>query len=259
MSDTSAQSPNSRSKVLISGAASGIGRATAERFAAEGCDICLLDRNAPTLAKVREGLTDGHHLTVDGDYSNPGTAGRAAELITTEWGRLDALINCAGASESHPNVGGRFEDWHRCFRIMTDGAVRLSRASVPLMTEGGRIVHITSIHGRRAERGSGAYSMAKAALDQYCRSLAVELADRGILVNAIAPGFVDTPMSVKDGVNELKTDWFRIHYVEGHHLPLRRAAQPGEIAGVAWFLCGPDAGYITGQVLTVDGGLTITF
>jgi 3-oxoacyl-[acyl-carrier protein] reductase len=131
--------------------------------------------------------------------------------------------------------------------------------AVPLMKEGGRIVHITSIHGERGEGGASAYGMAKAALNQYCRALAIELAPRGILVNAIAPGFVDTPMSVSGGVNELETDWFRQNYVAGHHLPLRRAARPEEIAGVAWFLAGPDASYITGQVLTVDGGLTVTF
>ncbi len=101
--------------------------------------------------------------------------------------------------------------------------------------------------------------MAKAALNQYCRGLALELAEKGILVNAIAPGFVNTPMSVVDGVSELEGDWFQRNYVEGHHLPLRRAGQPEEVVGVAFFLAGPDATYITGQVITVDGGLTITF
>ncbi|MEP0762230.1 MAG: SDR family oxidoreductase, partial [Chloroflexota bacterium] len=81
----------------------------------------------------------------------------------------------------------------------------------------------------------------------------------GILVNAIAPGFIDTPMSAATGVNELHTDWFRQNYVEGHHLPLRRPGRPEEIAGVALFLAGPDASYLTGQTLVVDGGLTITF
>ena len=106
---------------------------------------------------------------------------------------------------------------------------------------------------------ASAYAMAKAAINQYSRALALELAPRGILVNAIAPGFIDTPMSVVNGVNELESDWFRQNYVAGHHLPLKRAGQPEEIAGVALFLAGPDASYITGQVITVDGGLTITF
>ena len=89
--------------------------------------------------------------------------------------------------------------------------------------------------------------MAKAAINQFCRVLAVELAPRGILVNALAPGFIDTPMSVVNGVNELESDWFKQNYVQGHHLPLKRAARPEEIAGVAFFLAGPDASYITGQ------------
>jgi len=99
------------------------------------------------------------------------------------------------------------------------------------MQEGGRIVHITSIHGERVEPGFSSYAVAKAALNQYCLALALELAPRGILVNAIAPGFVDTPMSIVNGANELETERFRQNYVEGHHLPLRRAAQPEETAG----------------------------
>jgi 3-oxoacyl-[acyl-carrier protein] reductase len=101
--------------------------------------------------------------------------------------------------------------------------------------------------------------MAKSAINQFCRSLAVELAGRNILVNAIAPGFLDTAMSVVNGVSELEGEWFKTNYIDSHHLPLRRAAAASEIAGVALFLAGKDASYITGQVITVDGGLTITF
>lgn len=245
--------------VLVTGAASGIGRATAERFAREGWRVAMLDLQRDVLDRLVHELPGDDHLATAGDYSDPDTARRAAEAIQSRWGRLDALINSAGLSEPHHTTDSAFEQWQRCFRIMTDGSVHVTRAAVPLMRKGGRIVHITSIHGRRAERMASSYAMAKAATDQYCRNLALELADRGILVNAIAPGFVDTPMSVKDGVSELETDWFKQHYVEGDHLPLRRAAQPKEVAGVAWFLCGPDASYITGQVITVDGGLTITF
>ena len=139
------------------------------------------------------------------------------------------------------------------------GSVKLCRALVPLIADGGRIVHVTSIQHECAERGSSSYGMAKAALTQYTRSLALELAHRKIVVNAVAPGFVNTPMSIKaDGTNEIETEWFRDNYVRYDHLPLKRAAQPEEIAGVILFLAGPDASYMTGSVVTVDGGLTIT-
>jgi 3-oxoacyl-[acyl-carrier protein] reductase len=152
-----------------------------------------------------------------------------------------------------------FAQWRRPFDIMVNGGLHMTRAAVPLMGKGGRVIHVTSIHGERAERGGSAYAMAKAALNQFCRAMAIDLAPKGILINAIAPGFVDTPMSVVDGVNELESDWFLDNYVEGGRLPLHRAGTPEEIAGVAWFLAGPDATYVTGQVITVDGGLSVTF
>jgi 3-oxoacyl-[acyl-carrier protein] reductase len=180
--------------------------------------------------------------------------------IQAQWdGQLDALVNSVGIWMVGKAVDTPIQEWRKPFDLMVNAAVNLTRVAVPMMANGGRIVHITSIHGVHSESGASAYSMAKAAMNQYCRSLAIELAPKGILVNAIAPGFVETPMSIVNGVSELETEWFRQNYVEGHHLPLKRAGQPEEIAGVAFFLAGPDASYLTGQVITVDGGLTITF
>ncbi len=180
-------------------------------------------------------------------------------FLRKEWGVLDAVINSAGISFSSPADGEKLEELRGGFQMMTSGAILASRIAVRLMPQGGRIVHVTSIHAERAEQGAAGYSMAKSALNQYVRVLALELAPRNILVNAIAPGFIDTGMSRASGVNELETPWFQKNYVEGHHLPLRKAGRPEEIAGVAWLLCGPDASYLTGQCLIVDGGLTITF
>jgi NAD(P)-dependent dehydrogenase (short-subunit alcohol dehydrogenase family) len=149
--------------------------------------------------------------------------------------------------------------WRIIFDSMLNGCLLMNRLAVKFMNNGGRIVHITSIHGTRAEMHASSYSMAKAAINQFCRAMALELADRNILVNAIAPGFVNTAMSIVDGQNELDSQWFRDNYITNQHLPLRRAAEAFEIAGVAFFLAGKDASYITGQVITVDGGLTITF
>jgi 3-oxoacyl-[acyl-carrier protein] reductase len=184
---------------------------------------------------------------------------RCAADIKAQLGPVDGLVNNAGIYASAHSIESPLDRWRQPFDVMVNGAVAMSRLAAGLMQGGGRIIHVTSIHGERVEQGASAYAMAKAAITHYCRALALELAPRAILVNAIAPGFVDTPMSVVDGVNELDSAWFRQNYIEGHHLPLRRAAQPEEIAGVAFFLAGPDASYITGQVITVDGGLTITF
>lgn len=253
MSDT-------RGKVLVSGASSGIGAATAKRFAAEGCDLCLNARRREMLEQLAaEFPPGGDHIIGAGDYSEANVVRQMGEMICSRWGRLDVLVNCAGISESLDVIDSPIDQWRRCLDTMLNGAIHLSRMAAPLMTAGGRIIHVTSIHARRAEKNASSYGMAKAAIEQLCRSLALELADRGILVNALAPGFVDTPMSVINGVNELETDWFRRNYVQGHHLPLRRAARPEEVAGVAVFLAGPDATYITGQTIIVDGGLTITF
>ncbi len=243
----------------MTGASSGIGKATAERFAREGWEVCLVARRKQLLEAICGALPPGKHLVCAGPYEEAATEARLRELVRAEWGTIDALVNCAGVFMGADAVKSPLEEWRKPFDIMVNGAVYMSRLAASLMKDGGRIIHVTSIHGERVENQASAYAMAKAAINQYCRGLALELAGRGILVNAIAPGFVDTPMSVVNGVNELESEWFRKNYVEGHHLPLKRAGQPAEIAGVAFFLAGPDATYITGQVITVDGGLTITF
>ncbi len=249
-----------RRKGLVTGASSGIGRATAVRLARDGCDLCVNARREDRLRELVTSLPPGDHLICAGDYSRPAVIQAMETKLHERWGRVDVLVNCAGVFLAAPAIGSPMEEWRKPFDTMFEGGVRVSRMAAGLMQNGGRIIHVTSIHGERGEANASSYAMAKAALNQFCRVLAIELAPRQILVNAIAPGFVDTEMSIRpDGVNELETDWFRSNYVAGHHLPLRRAGRPEEIAGVAAFLAGPDSSYITGQVITVDGGLTITF
>ena len=250
---------NIRQRVVITGAASGIGRATAIRFANEGWDVCINDIQEEKLRVLFSQLPGGNHLMIEGSYAEAGIVKNAEQMIREHWGSVNVLVNCAGISEQTDVLEMKLDRWRRVFDLMVNGCLLVSQMAARLIGKNGRIIHITSIHGERAERFASSYSMAKAAINQLCRSLALELADRNILVNAIAPGFVNTPMSVTDGENELETDWFKDNYVTGNHLPLRRAASPEEISGVVFFLAGNDASYITGQVITVDGGLTITF
>lgn len=248
-----------RPKVLITGAASGIGKATAIRFASEGYDVCLNDIQDKKLTATLNELAPGDHILFPGSYADKNVLTAGEKLVAEKWGKLDVLVSCAGIFEKTDPFTMSIERWKEIFDTMVNGCLLISKLALKFMEKNARIVHITSIHGTRAEFSASSYSMAKAAINQLCRSMAVELAERNILVNAIAPGFVDTAMAVVNGENELLGEWFKQNYINGHHLPLKRAASPDEIAGVAFFLAGKDASYITGQVITVDGGLTITF
>ena len=248
-----------RKKVVITGSASGIGKATAIRFASEGFDVCMNDIQADKLTALLKDMPEGNHLILPGSYADESIITDAEKLIEQHWGSVDVLVSCAGMFEKTDPIEMELSQWRVIFDRMLTGSILMTRLAAKFMKLGGRIIHITSIHGTRAEKFASSYSMAKAAINQFCRSMALELADRNILVNAIAPGFVDTAMSIVEGQNELETKWFIDNYVHNQHLPLRRAARPEEIAGVAFFLAGKDASYITGQVIIVDGGLTITF
>ena len=249
-----------RKKILVLGASSGIGKATAERFARDGWQVLFTGVEADQCDAVLKSLPGEGHQAYILDVRNSLDIQHLARRVEQEDGPLDAFVNSIGISQSVSIIDSDFATWDNTLQVMLYGFVHVCRAFIPLLKDGGRIIHITSIHHERVAMGSSAYGMAKAAITQLTRSLAVELAPRQILANTIAPGFVDTPMSRKaDGQNELESKWFTDNYIRYNHLPLKRAAKPEEIAGVAWFLAGPDASYMTGSVLTVDGGLTITF
>jgi NAD(P)-dependent dehydrogenase (short-subunit alcohol dehydrogenase family) len=153
--------------------------------------------------------------------------------------------------------------YYEVIRVNQDGAVRMTHAFLPLLRRAGpgrRILNIASILGLRGWPEHIPYATAKGAIVNFTRALACDLAPEGIMVNALAPGFVDTPMSIQpDGSHEYDADWFREIYVRYGRIPMRRYASPADMAGPAYFLCSDDAQYVTGQILLVDGGASATF
>ena len=247
--------------VMILGGSSGIGAATAQRFAREGWRVIITSPDKKEIERTKDTLEGNYHLWVELDVREDKHFLCLIDGLRKHGiNYVDVLVNCIGVSQHFEVLDSDFSAWNNALEVMLYGSVKSCRTLVPLIRDGGRIIQITSIHYQRVEKGSSAYGMAKAAITQFTRSLALELAPRKILSNTIAPGFIDTPMSVKEnGENELQTSWFYDNYIKYDHLPLKRAGLPDEIAGVAYFLAGPDASYITGSVVTVDGGLTITF
>jgi NAD(P)-dependent dehydrogenase (short-subunit alcohol dehydrogenase family) len=249
-----------RKKIIVLGGSSGIGKAIAERFASEGWQVLVAAHDLKQCMETVNSLQGKEHLAFELDVRNHEQLANFHQLAKEKFSGFDALVNSIGISQSLSAIEADFNAWDNALQVMLYGSVKACRILVPLIKDSGRIIHITSIHYERVVNGSSAYGMAKAGITQFTRSLAVELAPRNILCNTIAPGFVNTPSSIKaDGKNELESEWFKDNYIKYDHLPLKRAAKPEEIAGVAWFLAGPDASYITGSVITVDGGLTITF
>jgi NAD(P)-dependent dehydrogenase (short-subunit alcohol dehydrogenase family) len=239
---------------LVTGAANGIGRAIAERLAAEGAQVAAVDvEQVPDLGASVHGLR--------WDLSQTESLEELLSTAEASVGPLDVLVNNAGVFEPALAVDLTLDSYRRILAVNLDAPVFLAGCAARGMSARGygRIVNITSIHGRFGEEAALSYDVAKGGLEQATRTLAIELARHGVLVNAVAPGFVSTRMSVVNGKDELQSDWFKDVYVRYGKLPIRRYAMPEEIAEhVAW-LASERNTYVTGQVLTVDGGLTVTF
>jgi len=248
---------------LITGAGRGIGRAVAERFAREGARVALIARTAAEIEETAAAIAaaGGLALPVRADISQPSEVRAFVARVAAEFGGIDVLVNNAGIYEPTTFVETSFETWNRVMRVNLYGAIHCSREIGRLMVHqgrGGAIVNVSSIHGHRAEPGASSYDVAKGGLDQLTRALAVELAPHAIRVNGVAPGFIETAMAV-DGVSEHVTDAFRSVYVDRLKIPLARPAAPAEVATAVLFLASDDASYITGHILAVDGGLSVTF
>jgi NAD(P)-dependent dehydrogenase (short-subunit alcohol dehydrogenase family) len=236
---------------VVTGGSNGIGAAIAHRLRAAGTGVLVLDVEdaGDGVAALRVDLADGAAVI------------EAAASAIGRLGRVDILVNCAGVSSPAPTTELDLAEYHRTLSVNLHAPVLLMRELCgPMQAAGyGRVVNVTSVHGRLSEVGSLAYDVSKAGLEAATRTAAIELAASGVLVNAIAPGFVATRMSIVNGVSELEADWFKTGYVQGGRLPIGRAAEPQEIADVAAWLASGSNTYITGQVITADGGLSARF
>lgn len=250
---------------LVTGAATGIGRAVAEHFAAAGATVALAHlpgdpHAADALAAVAAcSVAAGHgvvaHRLAPADLSAGHAVAAVVDACVNDWGRLDILVNNAGyqpaQTDSHIFDGNTFA---QVMQVNLTAAAQLSAAAIAHFLGrqgGGAIINTTSVHELIPKPGFAAYAVSKAALSALTRTLALEYAGRGIRVNAVGPGAVKTPMN--DG---WRHDAQKSADIE-RHIPMGFAAEPADIAGVYTFLASDDARYITGQTIFACGGLTL--
>jgi len=244
---------------LITGGGTGIGRATARRFAEEGAEVWIVGIDEPSLIETQALIGSACRYAV----CDVRDAERLSDVINS-LDRLDILVSNAAVSVTTPLRYDSLGQWREITDINQWGSIStclLAGEKMISSGSGGRIILVASILGNLAEAGSGAYGAGKAALQQFARQLAAEWADHGILVNAVNPGAILTPMSMVSGHNEYESEWFQRFFIapERPRIPLRRPGAPEEVAEAMLFLANPRNSYFTGQTLTVDGGLTITF
>jgi NAD(P)-dependent dehydrogenase (short-subunit alcohol dehydrogenase family) len=249
---------------VVTGSGTGIGYATAELFALAGGAVVVNGRRKQVCEEAAQRIIDqgGRAVAVAADVSTPEGAQTLVDAALAHFGALTVLVNNAAIFSPADFVSAPYAEWRRVLDVNLDSAIHCCRAAARAMIDagkGGRIVNVSSIHSYRAERNSSHYDLAKGAMDQLTRALALELAPQHILVNSVAPGFVDTPMSITDGKSELESEWFKTNYVQQRRIPLARAAQPVEVAQAIAWLASPLNTYVNGHVLVVDGGLSVTF
>jgi NAD(P)-dependent dehydrogenase (short-subunit alcohol dehydrogenase family) len=234
---------------LLTGAARGIGLATAKKFLAEGWRVALLDIEGALLRDAVERIGDpGNTLAVQADVADARAVASAIAETQARFERLDALVNNAGIAVFAPLMETSDDDWNRVLAVNLTGPFLCAKAAVPHLRErGGAIVNITSISSLRASTLRSAYGTSKAGLAHLTKQLAVELASLGIRVNAVAPGPVETAMA-----KQVHTPAIRADYHDA--IPLNRYGLEEELAEAIFFLCSDRASYITGQILAVDGG-----
>ena len=240
------------SVALVTGGSKGIGYACAARLLADGYSVAFCARKPEEVAAAVDSLGSRERvLGLTADVSDVEACAGLVPAVVTRFGRIDVLVNNAGVYSPVPFLDFSAQLWDALMDINVRGPVLISVSAAGAMRDqgdGGRIVNLASTGGQMSEAEFAHYNASKAAMISLTKSMAVELAPYGILVNAVAPGWILTPMT-DPFVGTLGTDAL------GRITPLKRVGTPDEVAGAVSFLCGPDSTYITGATINVDGGL----
>ena len=245
---------NLKNKVaVVTGASRGIGKGIAEIYAKAGAHVSCVSRNKDTLNNVVENIiSNGGSASVNAfDVSNLVEFENNINDITKEYGRIDILVNNAGITIDKLIIRMNEDDWNKVLNINLKGAFNGIKSVTRAMMKAraGRIINISSVVGLTGNAGQTNYAASKAGLIGLSKASAKELSSRGITVNCIAPGYIDTDMTA-DMTDKNKEDLYS-------KIPLGRIGSPDDIATVALFLASDEAGYITGQTITVDGGMVM--
>ena len=249
---------------IVTGAGQGLGRSISIEMAAEGASVVLLERNAETAASVETEIiaAGGKARSYALDVTDYARYGAIVDDVVASLGRVDVLVNNAAINPSTKTIlDDTLDEWRRTVGINLEAVYMGSKLVAPHMVRQGegRIIHIASIQGFASSGECGSYNAAKGGIIAYTKSMAVELGRHNILVNAVAPGFMLTPMSVVNGVEETSTPDFVEWYVDRRKIPLGRTGYPEDVSGTVVFLASSYCRYMTGQLLVVDGGLMSTF
>jgi NAD(P)-dependent dehydrogenase (short-subunit alcohol dehydrogenase family) len=245
--------------VIVTGASSGIGRAAALRFGRAGASVLTVGRNGSALDEVAAEIrgTGGRAATFVTDVTGADAPAAIVRAALDAFGGLTTLVNAAGIIASGAIDQTDDALWDRMMDINARAPFRLMRAAVPALVESrGSVVNVSSVTGLRSFPGVLAYCVSKSAIDQLTRCAALELAPRGVRVNAVNPGVVVSNLHRRGGMGEEQYAAFLQRSKETH--PLGRAGEPGEIADLIYFLASGQAGWITGETISIDGGRHLT-
>ncbi len=248
---TSEVSINPTKVALVTGASQGIGRAVALRFAQDGFSVALAARNEDKLKQVAAEIAaaGGHAEIFALDVSHEESIKATAKAVLAHFGKLDVLINNAGITRDNLLLRMKRADWDDVLQTNLTGAFLLTQALMGSMIKAryGRIINISSVVGRTGQAGQANYAASKAGLIGFTKSLARELASRGVTANVVAPGYIESPMTAVLDEKQNATIL--------SHIPLGRIGSDADVAHAVAFLASDGAGYITGHVLDVNGGM----